>query len=231
MDVLADLDRFYGLIDRVRDQHGGDQRLSTCDARSGWPDRGVYFFFEPGECRSGTTSPRVVRVGTHALRPAKSTLWSRLSHHRGTIAGAMPGGGNHRGSIFRRHVGEALLASGGWPDEICRSWGTGQSAPPEVRAVEYPLERAVTEYIGRMPLLWVGVSDEPSASSERGVIERGVIALLSASARLGIDPPSQEWLGNRADRAVIRQSGLWNVDHVGETHEPRTLAVLDRWIG
>ncbi len=39
-----------------------------CTGRMRWPQRGVYFFFEDGETRSGSGSRhRVVRVGTHAL--------------------------------------------------------------------------------------------------------------------------------------------------------------------
>jgi hypothetical protein len=39
-----------------------------------WPRRGVYFFFENGEMRSETgTGPRVVRVGTHAMRSGLPT--------------------------------------------------------------------------------------------------------------------------------------------------------------
>jgi hypothetical protein len=55
----------------------------------------VYFFREAGEtrCDSGN-GPRIVRVGTHALKAGSSTkLWTRLSQHRGKSAG----GGNHRG--------------------------------------------------------------------------------------------------------------------------------------
>ena len=72
-----------------------------------WPRRGVYFFFEPGESRSlSGTGSRIVRLGTHALaNGSRSTLWQRLSQHRGNAKGD---GGNHRGSIFRLLVGVAL---------------------------------------------------------------------------------------------------------------------------
>jgi len=162
-----DLDRFYGLLDGLRARCGGERMLAACDGRTGWPPRGVYFFFEAGEYRADGVTPRVVRVGTHGLRPSKSTLWDRLSQHRGTAAGARAGGGNHRGSIFRRHVGSALLATGDWPQEIRDSWGVGQSAPPGVCRVEHPLECAVSAYIGAMPFLWLEVDDAPSTSSEQ----------------------------------------------------------------
>ena len=66
----------------------------------------VCFFYEAGEERSGSgVALRVVRIGTHGLTVgSRSTLWGRLSQHRGTSRGT----GNHRGSIFRLLVGIAL---------------------------------------------------------------------------------------------------------------------------
>lgn len=54
-----------------------------------WPKRGVYFFREAGEVRSDTgEGPRIVRVGTHALKTGGSTkLWTRLSAHKGHLNG------------------------------------------------------------------------------------------------------------------------------------------------
>jgi hypothetical protein len=92
------LKNFYELLDDLEQSLGGARVLSQCDGRMGWPQRGVYFFREPGETRSYTGSgPRIVRVGTHALKTGSGTkLWTRLSQHRGH---ARSGGGNHRGSI------------------------------------------------------------------------------------------------------------------------------------
>jgi hypothetical protein len=146
------LDHFYHLLVRLEHRCGGKRRLSECHGRMEWPRRGVYFFFEDGEVRK-MDSPRVVRVGTHALRPSKSTLWGRLAQHRGSSTGAMPGGGNHRGSIFRWHVGSALLASGTWTESIRRSWPLRITAD-SVRQLEYPLERAVSERMAAMPFVW-----------------------------------------------------------------------------
>ncbi len=104
----------------------------------------------------------------------------------------MPGGGNHRGSIFRLHVGTALLNTGICP-EAAATWGKGGSATPEVRRIEYPLERAVSDYIGAMPLLWLAVDNPPGINSDRGIIEAGCIALLSNAQGDTIDPPSPGW--------------------------------------
>lgn len=226
MDRRAAIDDFYDLLSQLSQRLGGPRMLVDCDARSGWPRRGVYFFFEPGEHRAEGSALRVVRVGTHALRSSSSTLWGRLSQHKGTVAGRRPGGGNHRGSIFRLHIGEALIAIGDYPAEVTARWGRGTSAPAEVVAAEYPLELAVSRYIGAMPVLWLDVDDEPGAGSDRGVIEAGAIALLSNYGGPPVDPPSPGWLGRHSSRASIRESGLWNVNHVTAQASGEFLPIL-----
>jgi hypothetical protein len=113
---------------------------------------GVYFFFEPNEYRtSAVDEERVVRVGTHTVsRGAKSTLWNRLRTHRGGADGS----GNHRGSIFRLHVGASLLNKSEVRTSV-RTWGIGQSATQELRAAELPLENQASsaEFVGRF-WLW-----------------------------------------------------------------------------
>jgi hypothetical protein len=97
---LAHLVRFYSIIETLESNIGGAKKLTECSGRVSWPERGVYFFREPGENRTDTgDGPRIVRVGTHALKSDSGTkLWTRLSQHKGPTAS---GGGNHWGSIFR----------------------------------------------------------------------------------------------------------------------------------
>ena len=42
------------LLDRLRNRVGGARRLVECNGRMDWPQRGLYFFYEAGEERSGT---------------------------------------------------------------------------------------------------------------------------------------------------------------------------------
>jgi hypothetical protein len=220
----GDIGSFYALLDRLGDLIGGPRRLRDCTASSGWPAGGVYYFFEDGE-RRDDGSMRVVRVGTHALTAAsRTTLWTRLAQHRGTVAGAKPGGGNHRGSIFRHHVGSALLASGEWDPAIKASW-TRPHPTRAAREAEHPLERAVSEHIGAMPLLWLPVLDREG----RGMVERLSIALLSVRTG-GRDMPSAGWLGRFAEAEKIRSSGLWNVNHVDDRYDPGDIDELARLI-
>ena len=220
----ADLRRFYGLIDDLASRLGGARVLSACSGKLHWPQRGVYFFFENSERRCGSgNGPRVVRVGTHALKAGSgTTLWNRLSQHRGS---AGTGGGNHRGSIFRLIVGTALMARDG---HDCPTWDDRRSAAPrDVRAAEQPLERHVSAVIGAMPFLWLPIEDESGPESDRGIIERGAIALLSEWGKEAIDPPSKTWLGRYCTRERVRKSGLWNANHVDETYDPAFLDQLE----
>ncbi|MDE0617457.1 MAG: hypothetical protein OXH87_07695 [Rhodospirillaceae bacterium] len=206
---------------------GGARKLSQCDGRTGWPQRGIYFFRELGEGRSDTGSgPRIVRVGTHALKAgSKTRLWTRLRQHGGQ---KRSGGGNHRGSIFRLLVGTALIDR----DSLKSStWGNRSSAPREVRRVEQPLEQAVSKAIGTMPFLWLEIDDEPGPDSLRGYVERNAIALLSNYGKEPFDPPSGEWLGRFCDRERVRISGLWNQNHVDEPYDPAFLETTERLIG
>lgn len=170
-----------------------------------------------------------MRVGTHALvAGSRSTLWGRLAQHRGTLAGAGAGGGNHRGSVFRLHVGAALLAA--HPDlPRVPTWGRGANATPAVRESERDHERRVSAYIRGLRVLWIAVDDPLGPASERGVIERGAIALLAAHARRhGL--PSPGWLGHHAVSPEIRRSGLWNVRHVDDPCDPGFPDRLDRLV-
>jgi hypothetical protein len=149
MSRLADVACFYDLLDRLEQRLGGTRTLATFDRYRDWPHRGLYLFFELSEIRRESgNGPRIVRVGTHALRTgSRSTLRQRLGQHRGQASG----GGNHRGSIFRLLVGQALLARGGLPQ--CNSWGVkGDAAKASavlsigraaLAAAEEPIEQAV----------------------------------------------------------------------------------------
>ena len=233
-DRLADTIRFHELLDRLAARIGGPRVLEDCRRGMNWPPRGVYFFHESGEARSGTGGgPRVVRVGTHGLKSgSRSTLWDRLSQHRGS---SRSGRGNHRGSIFRLIVGIALAKRNDIPQP--ESWGVAGSAGEAARRLgvdraavneaEADLETRVSEYIGRMPFLWLNVSDAPGPSSNRGLIERNAIALLSGYRWPAADRPSTEWLGHCSDRERVRRSGLWNSNHVHETYDPSFLDEME----
>ncbi len=199
MSRADDLNHFYHSLEQIRGQEGGYRFLRDSTGRSGWPKRGLYFFFEEGECRDSADALRVVRVGTHALTDtSKTKLWNRLSTHKGQGNGR----GNHRGSIFRKRVGQALLNRAATTGEIlsCPTWDEGSTAPAETREAERSLEMEVSRIIGCMPFLWLSVDDALGKASSRGFIEKNCINLLSNFDRPGIDVPSPGWLAGKVLR-------------------------------
>ncbi|MCY4356212.1 MAG: hypothetical protein OXD01_01675 [Gammaproteobacteria bacterium] len=236
MRRLDDLMKFYAILGNLQQRLGCKRIMQDCSSQQNWPQRGVYFFFEPGENRTRAgTGLRVVRVGTHALKEgSKATLWKRLSQHRGV---QRTGGGNHRGSIFRLLVGQALISR----DKLDKpTWGIGgdmRKAAEKlnlkreaVKEMEHPLEQTVSKMIGAMEILWLPVLDAPGPESLRGYIERNAIALLSNYQNKAIDPPSRDWLGQSSNREKVQQSGLWNSNHVDEKYDPDFLEELQRLI-
>lgn len=222
---LDQLTYFYSILDRLEQRIGGARLLSETNGRLEWPPRGVYFVREHGENRTDSgAGPRVVRVGTHALTAGSQTkLWTRLSQHRGRRLG----GGNHRGSIFRLLVGQAIVAR---DSLVSLTWGVGSTGSREIRESEQELERRVSAIIGNMSILWLGVDDEAGPDSRRGHIERNAIALLSNYDRPALDAPSPGWLGRSSDRRRVRESGLWNSNHVDEQCEPDFLDRMEQLV-
>jgi hypothetical protein len=232
-----DLRRFYQLIEVQCDRLGGYLYLRDCTGQYNWPSRGVYYFFDEHEPRTGSGAGyRVVRIGTHALTAGSSTsLWQRLSQHAGSKSS---GAGNHRGSIFRLLVGEAMLGRDRTSEPT--TWGIGSDpgragaglnlTSAQVRESERALEVAVSRYISALPFLIVAAEDAPGPASVRGVLEKNSIALLSNSGKKPLDLPTSAWLGSHSGRQRVRESGLWNNRHVEDTYDPSFLAVLEKQI-
>jgi hypothetical protein len=224
----ADTDQFYSLLAELGRREEGPRRLRDCISTGPWPRHGVYFFYEDGEDRADG-SRRVVRVGTHALTAtSQTTMWGRLRQHRGRLGGRNPGGGNHRASIFRAHVGTALIRSGDWPNGLLQAW-VSSTQPPEWAKLEDQVERQVSHHIRAMPLLWLPVPNHSNGASDRGYIEKNSIALLSCRAG-GTDRPGSRWLGHHANNEKVRQSGLWNSNHVDDQYNPDYLTVLADYV-
>jgi len=221
----SDLNRLYDLLTELKNNVGGKQRLGDCTGYMDWPERGVYFVFSHDERRDRGDQHRLTRIGTHAVSTGSGTsLWNRLRTHRGANSGTYGGGGNHRGSVFRKRVGESLIERHDLHDEY-PYWGEGSSADRDRRLSEHDHEQRVSDYIRDLPFLWVDVDDEPGPDSDRAYIEQNAIALVSNFQKESLDPRRNDWLGRNSPRKEIQDSGLWNIDHVAEDYDP---AFLDR---
>lgn len=220
---VKDVKEFYENVFRLAENTGGVRLFRECNGKMYWPQRGVYFFVDFQERTLFHGFPRIVRVGTHAVsQGSKSTLWNRLKTHKGTAEG----GGNHRGSIFRLHVGNALIKKNGIQ---CGTWGVGQNASKEIKKEENFVEKLVSEYIGQLGVVVIDVDDLPSASSARAYIEKNAIALLS-NLNFSLNFSTTEWLGNYSDRNEITDSGLWNINYVKSNYDPHFMAIFKKYI-
>jgi hypothetical protein len=230
MSRQADLDRLYHLFEILEKRVMGMRRLQSCTGHMNWPDRGVYFFFATNETQEDTDYLRLTRIGTHeASFGTDASLWRRLRTHRGPKKGPYQGGGNHRDSIFRKHVGEAMIQQ----DDLHTDhphWGKSARIPDEKRYAEQDHEKRVSNYIRNLPFLWVKVDDQPGPKSDRKYIKQNAIALVSNYQKKSIDQRNEDWLGNDSSCRKIRNSGLWNINHIDDQYEPAFLDRLDKAI-
>lgn len=220
---------FYRIMRDLYSFQDGGRRLIDCSGKLDWPQRGVYFFLEEQNDTRGRMRrhgmPRITRIGTHAVSlGSKTTLWDRLSTHRGTSEGL----GSHRSSIFRLHVGHALVRAAKDGTRL-ETWGVGQSASADIRKDEANLERKVSETLGLMKVLWLDVPDSPMASSDRAFVERNAIGALSRYNLLNAFE-SNLWLGNYSAEYRITLSGLWNLNHLFEQPHGAFLGVLQHYV-
>ena len=159
------------------------------------PRNGIYFFFEKGE-KVDQGVERIVRVGTHN---ADQRFRGRIRQHYGNRSSLM---GNKNASVFRKHVGGALLRRDNPRDYRLKEWlNQGGQSYPEV-------ETRVSECL-RNNFTYCCFNVE--CKEARLKFEKGIIALL---ARHPLGRPSAEWLGRHAYDEKIGRSGLWNTQQL-----------------
>jgi hypothetical protein len=220
----AYLDDVYRIVQRVVDPRGVIPFREA--VRKEMPSAGLYLFFDSHEPRLRDIDRlRVVRVGTHGVASgSKASLRDRMRTHFGTSTG----GGNHRSSVFRLHVGRALMEKGEM--ESVKSWGNSE-LPSDQKLLhsEAMLEARVSEYIGNLSVALLDVPGDSAKDNDRAYLEQNLIALLSNAFR-PLDPPSHQWLGRHSDKPEIRKSGLWNVNHTGQRYDHRFAKMLEYYV-
>lgn len=235
------VDHFYELMAKLRDGLGGFRYLSNLETKPnmGLPPYGIYFFFEGNE--NGQLGPdlRVSRIGVNGDKNTggdSRALWGRLKDHRGpaTDRSDYKGGGQHRGSIFREHVGYAIMMR---EEEdfahLKEDWGDQDADVSGIREDEHPLELKISDYIRNLPFLWARIDGEPSKDCERALIETHITRLISNMNKENqIYGPREDWLGYHSPYCRVRESGLWSVEDIGVLYDydPKYLKRLDHWI-
>lgn len=213
MNRVEHLQRLYEEIERLRSRRG--TFLLSELAGQELPEKGLYIFIDQSEINRWHQSGRIVRIGTHAVSAgSRSLLRTRLRNHLGN----QDGSGNHRGSIFRLHVGASLMARNSY-EMHADQWGNSDEANASTRASEAWLEKKVSDYLAKLEVVVVHIDDEASKDSLRAKAERQLIALLTENW-LPLERPSQNWLGRYSDREAVVRSGIWNVMEVAKTYYP-----------
>jgi hypothetical protein len=167
----------------------------ACD-RKALPPNGIYLFFEKGETAAlNGTIQRIVRVGTHR---EDGRFPGRIRQHYGHVNSLR---GNKNSSVFRRHVGGALLTRSNPADPRIAEWQRqgGTSFVDIEEVVSKTLRERFTFVCFSVP-----------TRDERLTLERGLIALV---AQHPLAAPSPGWLGRYATTPNIRRVGLWNTQH------------------
>ena len=155
---------------------------------------GIYVMFEDGE-KIGNLD-RIVRVGK-----AEESLLTRLTQHFINE--------DKDYSIFRKHVGRALLQKGNYSQVDINNWNKKGIKCPQI-------EKKVTEELKRFSFC---CTDVFSNIEEIKNLEQTLIETLSMYNRLhkkqtGKDVFSKNWLGQDCTNDKVKTSGLWNDEHV-----------------
>ena len=179
------------------------------------PKNELYFWYEEGEIHQ-TGGQRITRVGTHRKT---NRLYARINEHFGSVP--------REGSVFRKHLGGALMRLNEEPEPEVEVWYRKRKGNPRFNDPKFRnYEKQVTDQaeVGSYRVLKVG------DLNERLQLEEKLIALFSHCKHCR---PSENWLGNYAYRKEIHDSGLWNVDHVCSLDEftqsdlPRLKQLID----
>lgn len=193
-------------------------RISFPFDRNALPTNGIYFFYENGEsCSHSQGTPRIVRVGTHRdgnfqFRIAEHFL---LDERKMMFTKDQPA--PHDRSIFRKHIGRALLNRA--RDPYLSVWDTdftprsARDACGHLRDInkEMEVERQVTQIIReRFSFRFTAIADQTNRMGSQG-LERALIGTLAGCGRCS---PSRDWLGQHSPNQQIRTSGLWLIQHL-----------------
>lgn len=165
------------------------------------PENGIYILFEKGEKAHGID--RIVRIGTHT---GNNKLKSRLKEHFVKK--------NKNRSVFRTHIGTCFLNKKN--DSYWKIWDRNMTKKEDREKYndrinmekEKNMEERVTKYIqDNFSFVVFKVDDE----NKRCEIESKIISTVSLCNECR---PSENWLGLFSTKDKIRQSGLWNIQHL-----------------
>ncbi|MGI6549542.1 MAG: hypothetical protein ACOX4Q_10970 [Syntrophomonadales bacterium] len=170
------------------------------------PANGICLFFEAGETcvLNDRQVDRIVHIGANQRN---GRLPGRIQDHYGRVNSL---GGNKNASIFRKHIGGALLNRADPHDTRIEDWIKLEG--PTLADVEEWVSRKLRD---RFSFICLPLE----STEERQSLKKGLIALM---AQHPLGHPSERWLGHYALNPDISSSGLWNTQHIWS--DPLTLS-------
>ena len=185
----------YVLIDKL---YSGNFNHTT--PRSEIPENGIYLFFENGEriVIDGILYNRIVRIGTHRK---DGNFPGRIRQHYGNKGNLK---GSKKGSVFRLHLGGAIMRKQNPDDPRLPDWLKHMG--PNDANIEEEVSRTL-----RSNFSFICFPVE--TKEERLILESGLISLL---AQYPMATPSPQWLGQHSAQPIIRSTGLWNTQETGK---------------
>jgi len=176
------------------------------------PLNGIYILFEKGETAHGVE--RIVRIGTHR---GDDQLLGRLKEHFINE--------NKDRSIFRKNIGRAILNQTGdpfldlWEYDLMTRKARDRFGVLIDMDRQKRIERQVTQMLqSRFQFVVFSVAGKEN----RTLLESRLIATV---AQCSDCTPSYDWFGQFSPKEKIRQSGLWQLQHLDS--QPFSLAEFD----
>ncbi len=156
-------------------------------------NNGIYIVFEKAMTAHG--ADRIVHIGTHR---SDGGLMRRLDNHLYDK--------DKDRSIFRKHIGIAILNRNGDPFLIDWEVKRGRNNPARQEEVEQEVNSYITKNLTFTTIPVVGEYERSEIKS----------TLLSTIIACNNCVPSQ-WLGCHHTNSTIRKSGLWNIQGLNKT--------------
>jgi hypothetical protein len=183
------------------------------------PENGIYFFYEQCEIWGhGGNKPRIVRIGTHK----DGNFRSRIAEHYLLDEAKMNFNAGrpapHERSIFRKHVGSALLNQHN--DDYLQIWEKIDFTPKKNREKfghlrnirkEKEIESEIIMILREnFSFRFILVSSQSERMGTKGLES----SLIGTIAHCQLCKASNYWLGKYSPKAQIRESGLWQIQHL-----------------
>lgn len=197
-DTISDKDSPSFLVEEIHQILNKKTRYSWQDLDRIKVTNGIYIFFEKGEKYSNLD--RIVRIGTHR---SDGRLVQRLKDHYLVK--------NKDGSIFRKHIGAAILNKD--RDNYLETWNLNTSYKNVREQNKDKIDLLYQEHIEDRVSVYLKSNltftiFQVKNQADRIRIEEGIISSLNKCPDF---KASSHWLGNYSIKTEIKNSGLWNI--------------------